>query len=77
MWNVVGDVVKNLVDAEVALVEGCTAAKAQDPFVGATKLPPPVSVLVDKFNPDGVQKLNMVVQFRWWLHSRGGAEHKW
>ncbi len=60
-WNVVVDVVENLFDAEVALVEGCAAAKAQDSFVGATKLYPLVFVLVDKVRPDGVQNLNVAV----------------
>ncbi len=54
LWNVGIDVGENLVDAEVVLVEGCAAAEAQEGFLGATKVSPPVSFLVDKVNPGGV-----------------------
>ncbi len=66
LWNVIGDIVKDLFDAEVALVEGCAVAKAQYLSLGTTKLSLPFLVLVDKVNPDKVRNLNVAVQFGWW-----------
>ncbi len=51
-----------LFDAEVAIAEGCTIEEATECFLSVTKVPSPVTFLVDEVPPAGMQDQNVVKQ---------------